>query len=227
MSSLLAGSDLPSLEVQHHVCYQNSRGASEPLRAAQNAGWSPQSQQELPLTYNQGTAGGSWIRWFPEVPSSLNCSVILCMWLFPARAGGSLWAELQNNPFFTIAYVCCGSFRAVSVDLINYVEIAEKCKSSRKTPTLLCQGSSFLQSPAALPAGKGSGSFSWGVLTPTSAFKADPSSGLSGSCEQGGLPAESLSSLPGGRVWGARDPGNRRAVPGLCDARSAEDVFRD
>lgn len=94
--------------------------------------------------------------------------------------------------FFTIGcYVCCGSFLAVSVDLINYVEIAEKCKSSRKTHTLLCQGSSFLQSPAALPPGKGCGSFPWGVLTLTSVFKADPSSGLSRSlegrsCEQGG-----------------------------------------
>lgn len=50
----ISGSDLPALEVQHHICYQDCCGAGQPLRAAQDAGRSAQGQQELSVPHHQG-----------------------------------------------------------------------------------------------------------------------------------------------------------------------------
>lgn len=126
----------------------------------------------------------------------------------------------------------CGFVHAVAVDFINQMEIAENCKSSRKNTYLAVPGSILLQSTSAHGVRKGWGSFPWHALILTNLFKADASSGLCRSREGKGLGAaelsvEHLSCLSGGRVWGACDPGDRGALPGLCDARSTEDVFRD
>lgn len=50
----ISGSDFPALEVQHHICDQDCCGASQPLRAAQDAGRSAQGQQELSIPHHQG-----------------------------------------------------------------------------------------------------------------------------------------------------------------------------
>lgn len=204
---LLSGSDLPSFEVQHHIRHQNRCRARQPLGAPQNVRWSPQSQQELPFAHYQGIAG----------VHAAVCS---------SCCGLPRSLILKVNVFFTVAcFLCCWFFHAVAVDLINHVEIAENCKSSRKPHPLLCQGAHqhFLLEKAV-------GGFLGGALIPTNLFKADPSLGLCRSPEgpvSSDVLSETLTCLSGGRVWGARDPGDRGALPGLCDARSAQDVFGD
>lgn len=72
----ISGSDFPALEVQHHICYQDCCGASQPLRAAQDAGRSAQGQQELSVPHHQGR---------PEAcscqPSSPQLSGLCCLLL--------------------------------------------------------------------------------------------------------------------------------------------------
>ena len=50
----LPGPDLPSPQVQHTVSNQDRSGASEPLRTAQDAGRSEESQQVIPPPRYQG-----------------------------------------------------------------------------------------------------------------------------------------------------------------------------
>lgn len=68
---------------------------------------------------------------------------------------------------------------------------------------------------------KAVGGFLGVALIPTSLFKVDPSWGSCRSLEgpvSSDVLSETLACLAGGRVWGARDPGDRGALPGLRDA---------
>ena len=53
----LPGSHLPSTQVQHKLRDEDCRGASQPIRAAQDAGRTTQDQQELPSRHHKGQAG--------------------------------------------------------------------------------------------------------------------------------------------------------------------------
>lgn len=82
----ISGSDFPALEVQHHICYQDCCGASQPLRAAQDAGRSAQGQQELSVPHHQGR------------PEACSCHALLA----PAKSSVLPAVRVHRVPL-----ICC------------------------------------------------------------------------------------------------------------------------
>ena len=55
----VSGPHIPPPQVQHQLCDQDCCGAGQPVRAAQDVGWSEEDQQELSPHHHQGHSASS------------------------------------------------------------------------------------------------------------------------------------------------------------------------